>query len=64
MEHKREGMVDLKNKRRLNHGCSKVTSYGVGGRPKRELCSEHKRDGMVNLMSKTCLYHRCSKAPS
>jgi len=40
-------MVDLRSKRCLHRGCSKVPSFGVDGSNRSEFCSEHKRDWMV-----------------
>jgi len=45
-------MVDLKNKRCLQPGCTKEPSFGVDGSNKREFCSEHKirsRDGEARV---------------
>lgn len=36
------------HKRRLNHGCGKVPSFGVDGRSGRKFCAEHKRVGMAH----------------
>jgi len=55
---KRDGMVDVKKKRRCAHeGCGKQSPYGIDGTKLAEFCSEHKAGGMVDLISKRCGHH-------
>ena len=63
-EHKKDGMVDVVNKRCGYPGCTKNPSYGVAGSKKGEFCSEHKRDGMVDVVHKRCAHAGCTKKPS
>lgn len=44
--HKKEGMVDVKDKRCAHVGCTRRQVYGVAGTSRREFCSGHKKEGM------------------
>jgi len=59
-QHKREGMVDVKNKTCCEEGCKKHPIYNVEGETKRLYCNEHKKEGMVNVISKSCKSEWCT----
>jgi hypothetical protein len=58
--HKRDGMVDVKNKTCLD--CKKRPTFNIEGETTALYCSTHKKDGMVDVISKTCL--DCKKGPT
>lgn len=51
--HKLPGMVDLKNKKCIELGCSKQSTYGFENGPI-EKCATHKLQGMVDVKNKRC----------
>ena len=51
--HKLPGMVDLKNKKCTDLGCSKQSTYGFENGPI-EKCATHKLPGMVDVKNKRC----------
>jgi len=51
--HKKEGMVDVKNKRCLE--CNKGPSYNKEGEKIALFCGTHKKEGMVDIKNKRCL---------
>jgi hypothetical protein len=59
-EHKKEGMVDVNNKKCLE--CKKQPKFNKEGETRGLYCSEHKKDGMVDVKNKTCL--DCKKQPA
>jgi len=63
-EHKKEGMVDVKNKTCCEEGCKKQPNYNVEGETNALYCNEHKKEGMVNIISKTCCEEGCKKIPN
>ena len=63
-KHKLKGMIDVKNVRCLQEGCSKQPMFNVIGSKKRLYCSKHKLDGMIDVISKRCDYEGCVVRPS
>ena len=63
-DHKKDGMVDVRNKECTHDGCTKQPSYGVAGTKAAEFCSEHRKGGMVDVRSKRCTHAGCNKWPS
>lgn len=63
-KHKLEGMVDVKNKRCAEPGCTKQPHYNFGGERKGIHCGKHKQAGMVNVTSKRCAELGCGTRPS
>lgn len=51
--HKLPGMIDLKNKKCTDLGCSKQSTYGLENGPI-EKCATHKLPGMVDVKNKRC----------
>ncbi len=62
-EHKKDGMVNVVNKRCAHAGCTKQPTFGVAGSKKTEFCSQHKKDGMVGRVRKRCAYTGCTSRP-
>jgi len=57
--HKKEGMIDVINKKCLHEGCKTRPSYGKEGE-KPLYCSTHKKEGMVDVISVKCKTPLCS----
>ena len=62
-EHKKDGMVDVKNKRCIHPECKIQSIYNNEGETKALYCSVHKKDGMVDVKSKMCLEKECKIRP-
>jgi len=60
-EHKKDGMVNLKNKRCIHENCKKYPIYNNEGETKALYCSEHKKDWMVDVKNKRCIHENCKK---
>ena len=58
-KHKKEGMVDVKNKTCIHEGCKIIPNYNNEGETKALYCSEHKKKGMVDVKHKTCIDDGC-----
>jgi hypothetical protein len=58
LEHKKEGMVDIKHKTCLE--CKKQPSYNKEGHTTKLYCAAHKKEGMVDVAHKTCKTYLCS----
>ena len=56
--HKKDGMVDVKNKTCIE--CNKIPVFNTEGETKPIYCANHKKDGMVNVKNKTCKSEWCS----
>ena len=61
--HKKEGMIDVKNKTCIYEGCKIIPIYNLEGLTKGIYCSTHKKEGMVNVKDKTCIYEGCKIQP-
>jgi len=59
-EHKKEGMIDVINKRCKD--CNKIPGYGFEG-GKAEYCADHKKERMINVKDKRCKEDECGKIP-
>ena len=64
VSHKKQGMVDVKNKRCQEDGCRKIPSYNLEGENCGLYCVSHKKQGMVNVINKKCQEDGCTKRPS
>lgn len=62
--HKKEGHVDVKNKKCLEMGCYKQPAFGPVGTTKSIYCAIHKKIDHVNIRSKKCLETDCDKQPT
>ena len=58
--HKKEGMVNVKDKTCLNEGCKIRPNYNNEGETTGLYCSAHKKEGMVDVKNKTCKSSWCS----
>ena len=63
VEHKAEGMADVRNKRCEAAGCTKRPTFDVAG-GKGKFCVEHKLEGMADVRSKRCEAAGCTKRPT
>jgi hypothetical protein len=61
--HKKNGMIDVKNKMCIYPECKKHPIFNVAGEKKRLYCSAHKKDGMVDVANKTCIHPDCKIQP-
>ena len=62
--HKKHDMVDIKNKKCEEAGCSKSPAFNIKGSKKAIYCSTHKKHDMVNVINKVCEEADCSKQPA
>lgn len=62
--HKKERIVNVKNKTCLSEGCKKQPNFNIEGDAKALYCFAHKKDGMVDVKNKTCLCEGCKKQPT
>jgi hypothetical protein len=62
--HKLDGMIDVKNKKCKEAGCTLTASYGNPGESKRLYCAKHAPDAMANVTHNKCIANGCSKYPS
>ena len=57
--HKKDGMVDVKNKTCIHPECKTRPSYNSDGEKQALYCFTHKKDGMVDVNSPICIHPRC-----
>jgi len=55
LTHKKDGMVDVKNKACLTEGCKKQPAFNKKGETRALYCSAHKKEGMIDVKHNTCL---------
>ena len=63
-EHKKENMIDIKNKRCIHVNCMKQPTCNLSTETKALYCAEHKKENMINIMSKRCIHDNCMKQPT
>jgi hypothetical protein len=63
-EHKKNGMIDVINKRCIHEGCSKRPLFNVFGETTSLYCLAHKLQGMVDVEHKSCVHEGCNKRPN
>ena len=61
-QHKKDGMINVKDKTCIHEGCKTQPNYNIKGQTKALYCSQHKKDGMIDVIHKTCL--ECKKQPT
>jgi hypothetical protein len=61
--HKKDGMIDVKNKTCIYENCKTRPNYNMEGEKTALYCSVHKKDGMVDVKNKTCIYENCKTQP-
>ena len=59
--HKKDTMVDVKNKRCCQDGCDKFPIYNYEGQILSLYCSVHKKDTMVDVKNRRCCQDGCNK---
>ncbi len=62
-EHKKPGMVDVKNKKCQHIGCTKTPSFNDINENIPKFCKDHKEPDMVNVKHKKCQHEGCAKIP-
>lgn len=60
-EHKKYGMIDIKNKKCQHEDCFKIPCFNFPGQKARLYCINHKKDGMINVKHRKCSYPKCQK---
>jgi hypothetical protein len=58
-KHKKDGMIDIKNKKCIYESCKNTPTYNFEGETKRLYCSKHKKEEMVDISHIFCLYKNC-----
>ena len=62
--HKKEGMLDVQNKKCEFIGCTKNPTCNFEGEKIRLYCADHKTEKMINVKHKTCEFPECTTQPS
>ena len=57
--HKKENMVNVRNKTCIELDCKKQSSYNIDGQSKALYCCVHKKENMVDVKNKTCIEPDC-----
>jgi len=60
LQHRREGMMDVKNKSCIHEGCNTQPTYNVEGQKKGLYCLQHRREGMMDVKNKSCKSEWCT----
>ena len=63
-EHKKENMINVKDKHCIEKGCNKQSYFNVPTEKTGIYCSEHKKENMINVKLKRCVEDGCVKNPS
>ena len=59
LDHKIDGMVNVKSKTCIHNGCKTTPNYNVEGEKKGLYCLMHQLKGMVNVIGKLCIHEGC-----
>ena len=62
--HKKEGMVNVKDKKCIHEGCRTRPTFNTEGEANGLYCATHKKEGMVDVKHKTCINEGCRKIPT
>ena len=57
--HKKDGMINVRNKRCAEEGCKKRSSYNHEGEKTPLYCGTHKKEGMIDVIHKRCNGYLC-----
>lgn len=63
-EHKKENMIDIKNKKCLSKECDRRPNFNLPNEKNAIYCNEHKKENMVDINHKKCLENDCDKRPN
>jgi hypothetical protein len=63
-EHKKDGMINMKNKRCKYLNCKIIPNYNYHDEKIAIFCSSHKKDGMIDIKHKRCEYLNCKSIPA
>ena len=62
-EHKKENMIDVKNKRCLEEKCNTRPNFNLQNEKVGLYCKKHKKENMIDVVSKSCLEEKCNTIP-
>ena len=62
--HKKENMINVKNKRCCEDGCNKQPHFNDKGQTRPLYCGVHKKENMINVTNKRCCEDGCNKHPA
>jgi len=62
-KHKKENMIDIKNKKCIEPNCTKNPIFNNPGETIGLYCAKHKKENMVDVKSKKCIEPNCTKQP-
>ena len=62
--HRKEGMVNVKNKRCIHEDCKTRPTFNKEGATKGLYCGNHRKEGMVDVKSNRCIYEGCKTRPT
>ena len=63
-DHKKDNMIDVKNKRCCEDGCNKQPAFNEEGQTTGLYCSVHKKENMIDVLNKRrCCQDGCKKRP-
>ena len=62
-KHKKENMVDVKNKKCEFETCKIQPNFNFENNVKAKYCSNHKKEGMIDIKNKKCIYEKCNTRP-
>ena len=63
-DHKKDNMIDVKNKRCCEDGCNKQPAFNDKGQTRPLYCGDHKKDNMIDVKNKRCCEDGCNKQPA
>ena len=63
-KHKKEDMINVKNKLCVFENCSIRPTFNKEGEPTALYCAKHKKDDMINVNDKTCIHPNCKTLPT
>ena len=63
-KHKKENMIDIKNKRCIETNCINNLLYNLPTEKKALYCNIHKKENMIDIKSKRCIETNCMTIPT
>ena len=63
-KHKKQGMIDIKNKRCNEENCNKLPIFNFKEQKNPLYCSKHKKNNMIDMIHKSCIEENCKTFPS
>jgi hypothetical protein len=62
--HKKENMINIKDKRCIETNCMIIPNYNLPTETKALYCSVHKKDNMIDIKHKPCIETNCMTLPT